>query len=87
MQAVSACLEKFFPQMTAADRQGFLYAFFPFLYGVHPYTTVSDKQRRAMRAAGFSYEPPTAYSLIRAFLRQLLGIAEAAGAGHQNETP
>ena len=87
LAAVEACLQTFCPAMDAAARKRFLYAFFPFLYGVHPYTTVSDKQRRAMRAAGFSYEPPTAYSLIRALLRQLLGIAEAAGAGHQNETP
>ena len=29
LSAVTGCLEKFFPRMTAADRQGFIYAFFP----------------------------------------------------------
>ena len=50
--AVRACLGKFFPRMTREDIEGFIYAFFPFLFGVYPYTNVTDKQREAMDAAG-----------------------------------
>ena len=32
------CLKKFFPSMTDQDRKGFLYVFFPFLFGIHPFT-------------------------------------------------
>src|SRR5699024_124996 len=38
MESIVHCLKKFFPRMTAADIQEFLYAFFPFLFGVYPYT-------------------------------------------------
>ena len=44
LRSVSCCLEKFFPRMTVSDIQEFLYAFFPFLFGVYPYTTATDKQ-------------------------------------------
>lgn len=72
MQAVSACLEKFFPQMTAADRQGFLYAFFPFLFGIYPYTAVTEKQREAMKQAGVKYAGLSVYDIADAFIGKLL---------------
>ena len=72
MQAVSACLEKFFPQMTAADRQGFLYAFFPFLFGIYPYTAVTEKQQEAMKQAGISYTGFSVYDIADAFIGKLL---------------
>ena len=72
MQAVSACLEKFFPQMTAADRQGFLYAFFPFLFGIYPYTAVTEKQREAMKQAGVKYASLSVYDIADAFIGKLL---------------
>ena len=36
LQAVTCCLERFFPSMTADNIQEFLYALFPFLFGVYP---------------------------------------------------
>lgn len=48
MRTVTSCLQKFFPRMTAGDIQEFIYAFFPFLFGVYPYTVVTDKQKEAM---------------------------------------
>ena len=44
MAAVTHCLEKFFPKMTIHDIQDFLYVFFPFLFGIYPYTYVTEKQ-------------------------------------------
>ena len=72
MQAVSACLEKFFPQMTAADRQGFLYAFFPFLFGVYPYTVVTDRQKEAMEQACANYVFLSIYEIIKSIAVRLL---------------
>jgi hypothetical protein len=41
--------------MTSKDRQAFLYSFFPFIYGIYPYTVVTDKQKRAMEQAIVPY--------------------------------
>ena len=76
LQAVEQCLKTACPEMDGAARRGFLYALFPFLYGVYPYTAVSEKQRRAMKSAGVPWEEHTAYELIRDLLRWLLGEAQ-----------
>lgn len=54
LNAVTRCLEKFFPAMAAEDRQAFLYAFFPFLFGVYPYALPTDKQKAAMSWPGWT---------------------------------
>lgn len=71
---VENCLEQFFPEMTEEDRQDFLYLFFPFLFGVYPYTVVTDKQRRAMDEAGISYREQTVYEIVYGETRRLLGV-------------
>lgn len=73
MDALSRCLEKFFPRMTAADIQGFLYAFFPFLFGIYPYTVVTDKQRAAMNQAHVRFPQLTIYEITNSMVRKLLG--------------
>lgn len=57
LKAVRRCLDKFFPELSAADRENFVYAFFPFVYGIYPYAVVTQEQRLAMAAAdvGFVY--------------------------------
>lgn len=70
--AVRRCLEKFFPDMDARAIQDFLYAFFPFLYGLYPYTTVSEKQRRAMAEAGLDFVYMSVYDMARNGIRALL---------------
>lgn len=72
LQAVTCCLEKFFPAMTVDDIQTFLYAFFPFLFGVYPYTSHTEKQLRAMEMAGVNYTQYSIYTLIKPFLVKML---------------
>ncbi|MBR3243973.1 MAG: TetR family transcriptional regulator [Parasporobacterium sp.] len=72
LDAISEVLEKFSPQMTAADRQEFIYAFLPFLHGIYPYTEQHDKQAAAMKEAGFAPANQTASDLAYAFLCVLL---------------
>lgn len=50
--AVTHCLEKFFPRMTDEDVQGFLYAFFPFMFGIYPYTAVTGAAAYGYGAGG-----------------------------------
>lgn len=72
LQAVQRLLEKFCPQMTEEQRQNFIYAFFPFIYGIYPYTAVSQKQREAMEQAGIGYIYPTIYQLAYDCAKKLL---------------
>ena len=72
LQTVMALLGKFRPEMTVTERQGFVYAFFPFLFGVYPYTVVTDKQKEAMRDAGVDYTYQSVYELIYACVLRLL---------------
>ena len=73
IDAMRRCLVKFFPDMDERARQGFLYAFMPFLYGIYPYTTVSAKQRQAMADAGLDFVYMSVYDLAYNSIRTLLG--------------
>ena len=73
LQLVSMLLQKFCPQMTVSDIRRFNYIFFPFMFGVYPYTEVTEKQRIGMEDAGVDYVYQTAYELIYSCLIQLLG--------------
>ena len=66
-------LEKFCPDMSAADVQDFIYTFFPFMFGIYPYTAVTEKQKTAMKEAGIDYVYQTVYELTYGCLIRLLG--------------
>lgn len=72
LRSVSGCLGKFFPQMTPGDIQEFLYVFFPFLFGVYPYTTATDKQKEAMELAHVNYAQYSVYEIVRSFVSRIL---------------
>lgn len=72
LRAMSCCLGKFFPRMSVADIQGFIYAFFPFLFGIYPYTVVTEKQKAAMEQAGTNYVSLSIYEITAACVRKLL---------------
>ena len=72
MRAVTCCLEKFFPQMTIGDIQHFIYAFFPFMFGIYPYTVVTDKQREALREAYTDYVFLSIYEITKSMIENLL---------------
>lgn len=73
MQLICILLEKFCPDMNVTDIQNFIYTFFPFMFGIYPYTTVTEKQRIAMRDAGIDYMYQTVYELTYSCLIRLLG--------------
>lgn len=73
MQLISMVLQKFCPEMTVSDIQNFIYIFFPFMFGIYPYTEVTEKQRTAMKEEGINYVYQSAYELIYSCLRRLLG--------------
>ena len=69
---VRACLDKFFPEMSQEEKQGFIYTFFPFMFGIYPYTFVTEKQRAAMEEAGVNYVFLSIYEITCNCVKRLL---------------
>ncbi len=76
LNAVSRMVDKYVPEMGEDARQQFLYAFFPFIYGIYPYTSVTEKQKIAMEQAGIPYVYQSAYDLTYKCLKKLLNGKE-----------
>lgn len=60
---VKLCVNKFFPQMTEEESIKFLYSFFPFMFGIYPYSIVTKKQSEAMKEAGIDFKYNSIYEL------------------------
>ena len=73
LRAVMHCLERYFPEMPIAEKQRFLYTFFPFMFGIYPYTFVTEKQRTAMEKAGVNYAFMSVYEITYNCAIMLLG--------------
>ena len=58
LRGVEACLRAHFPRCGQKEAERFVYAFFPFLFGVYPYTQVTPKQAEAMERAHIAYPRP-----------------------------
>ena len=72
MATVRAMLAKFRKDMDAAKQKEFIYSFFPFMFGIYPYTVVTDKQKEAMKRAGVDYTFASIYELTYAAVRKML---------------
>ncbi len=72
LRAVERLLEKFCPEMSGQGRKEFLYAFFPFIYGIYPYAVVTDKQREAMEKADVGYVYHSIYEIACSCAKKLL---------------
>ena len=72
LKTVEQMILQYIPEMGPDARQRFIYAFFPFIYGIYPYTTVTEKQKIAMRQAGIPYAYQSAYDLTYECLKKLL---------------
>ena len=72
LEALRQCLRRFFPVMTEADLLEFRYAFFPFLFGVYPYTNATEKQKAAMALAAVEVPSCTIYSITKSLTEKLL---------------
>lgn len=74
INALKICLNKFFPQMTEKDAEDFIFTFFPFIYGIYPYTYVTEKQREAMEKAGVEFKYLSVYEMAYMEIKKLLDI-------------
>lgn len=74
MQLMRKLLEKFRPKMSDAEIQNFIYIFFPFMFGIYPYTTVTKKQKTAMKEADVDYSYQSVYEITYNCLCRLLSV-------------
>ena len=74
INAVERCLAKFCPDISDKDRQDFIYSFFPFIYGIFPYTFVTEKQRKAMKDADINFVYLSIYEITYTCAKKLLGV-------------
>ena len=72
IDAAEKCLIKFCPDMSDKGRQDFIYSFFPFIYGIYPYTVVTEKQRKAMTDAGINFVYLSIYEITYSCAKKLL---------------
>lgn len=75
IRAVDRLVGKFCPDMTEGERRQFLYTFFPFIYGIYPYTVVTEKQKTAMEQADVEFVYISTYDMAYNGARKLLGQA------------
>ncbi len=74
MRNMGSILDKFCPEMSADDKQNFIYVFYPFMFGIYPYSAVTDKQKEAMKEAGVDYAYQSVYEISYRCLAKLLGV-------------
>nr|WP_240187084.1 TetR family transcriptional regulator [Streptococcus lutetiensis] len=72
LDLVKRLLEKHFPERSEISNQQFIFSFFPFLYGVYPYTEVTDKQKEAMSEAKVPYVYMSASEMIENCILNLM---------------
>ena len=72
MMNIRNILEKFCPEMDDGEIQRFLYIFFPFMFGIYPYTSVTAKQREAMKDADVDFKYQSIYEITHSCLVRLL---------------
>ena len=72
MENVRAILRRFCLGMNDAQIQNVLYVFFPFMFGIYPYTAVTEKQKAAMNAANVGFREQSVYEITHACLIGLL---------------
>lgn len=73
LKAVRECLDKFFVEMNDDEKQSFVFSFFPFIFGIYPYTVVTEKQRKAMEVAEVDYKYMSIYEITYTTVKKLLG--------------
>lgn len=64
------------PGLTKEEGVKFMYAFFPFVYGIYPYTSSTEKQKSAMTEAGIEIHELSIYEITLEAAKKLLQITE-----------
>ena len=72
LNAVRNCLDKFCPYMKDEEKTEFIFTFFPFLFGVYPYTVATEKQLTAMKQANVQFVKMSIFDIVYLCVKNLL---------------
>ena len=72
MKNVCRILTKFCPEKSVQEIHDFIYVFFPFVFGIYPYTIVTDKQREAMKEANVDFAYQSIFEITNNCMLKLL---------------
>ena len=72
IKTVKKYLDKFSITRNEQEKNEFIFSFFPFMYGIYPYTFVTEKQKEAMEKAGVPFEYLTIYDIAYKGILKLL---------------
>ena len=72
LKNVRSILDRFCPEMDETRKTNIIYVFFPFMFGIYPYTAVTDKQRDAMKDADVDFAYQSIYEIVYNCLAGLL---------------
>lgn len=74
IQAMQDCLRRFCPEMEEKERQDFTFSFLPLIYGIYPYTAVTEKQKSAMEQAQVNFRYLSIFEISFIGAQKLLGV-------------
>ena len=69
---VCSILTKFCPKKSEQEIQNIIYIFFPFMFGIYPYTAVTNKQKKAMKEAKVDFVYQSVFEITNNCLLKLL---------------
>lgn len=72
IKMVRKCLDKFFKTMSEEEKDEFIFLFFPLMYGIYPYTEVTEKQKEAMEKGDVPFKYLSIYEITYKGILRLL---------------
>ena len=72
VEMVRKCIDKFFKDMSEEEKDKFIFSFFPFMYGIYPYTEATEKQKLAMEKANVPFPNLSIYEIAYNGILKLL---------------
>lgn len=73
MTNIRNILSRFCPEIGNEELENFIYVFYPFMFGIYPYASVTEKQKTAMKDAQVNYVDHSIYEITYNCLIRLLG--------------
>ena len=73
MTNIRSILSRFCPEIDSEELENFIYVFYPFMFGIYPYSRVTEKQKTAMKDAQVNYLCQSIYEITYNCLIRLLG--------------
>lgn len=72
LKTVGELLKYYFSKMSDENIESFIYEFFPFMYGIYPYTSLTKKQKEAMTKAKIRFKQNSVFELVQKMTKKLL---------------